>query len=522
MKYKHFLIFHLFIYLVFSNFIFANNFKKINKRPNRHYEDLLLIVGIQRELFFPRPIGEVKTNYGENSFIIYQIVNNEQEKTYKLVMKANGDGDSQTTDLWVYDDKGILMVVYHVSVSKENIRRILNQVRNELKEVEGLKIFIRDNAIVLDGEILLPSDIARIHQVISAYSSVFHIQYTMSPILFSVIAKKMEKEINNPNVKVEVINTRFVLKGVVNSEPEYEAVVAKAKLLLPQFYYIPHVKTPGQFSIKSGGGDLISATTDFSSLPLVSLIQIEKKDEPLKKLIKNTIHFVEIAKGFEKDFGFKWMPSLNTADTKMEFTYTNKPSEDNTAQGLFTTLTGIISNFIPKLNSVLTNNTGRVIQAVSITTMEEQDGIVSKMTKYPYLMEAGTGKAHQFADVGINIKVTPSVEGIEQKIKLGVEITVNQLVATQAVGPPTTTQNQISTWVLLNSKDTAAIAGAVQSINNQAYGNIKPLNDDVIINLSRSKNFSRNRTQFVVFITPEILDSAVEGSSDVMKRFGSN
>lgn len=512
-------IFLFIILSFFSQEVFARKFKKINKRPGRHYEDLLIIVGIQRELYFPRPIGEFKTNYGEGSFLVLSKDNNLQEKKYKLLVKANADGDGQTTDLWVYDDKGILMVVYHVSVSKENVKRILAQIKIELNGVEGLKMYIRDGEIVLDGEILLPSDIARIHQVISAYPNVFHIQYIMSPILFNVIAQKMEKEINNPNIKVEVINTRFVLKGVVHSEGEYEEVVSKAKLLLPQYYYTPRVKDAGG-AVRTGSGDLISATSDFSNLPLVSLIKIEKKEEEAKKDIKFTVHFVEIAKGFEKDFGFRWMPSLSTDDTKLNLSYSSGPNADTSANGLLTTLTGVLSNFIPKLNSTLSHNKGRVIQAVAITTMEEQTGSLSKTTSYPYTKESGTGPITDFANVGITLNIKePTLEGKEKDIRFNVNINVDQIVSFGGSGGvPTTANNSVDTWIVLKTGETAAIAGVVQRSTNNSYGNV-PGDDNVIINLSRSKTFNSNKSQFVVFITPEILESASKGGTEMMKKF---
>lgn len=516
----------LFFFLIFITFfneaLSSKTFKRINRRPYRHYEDLLLIVGISRELYFPRPISEkdIKTTYGDGGFLNFSVVNDLQLKKYKLVVKANGEGDGQATDLWVYDDKGVLMVVYHVTASKENIKRIFDQINIALKGVEGLKIAIRDNAIVLDGEILLPSDIARINQVISAYPPVFHVQYDLSPVLFNVIAEKMEKEINNPNIKVEVINKRFVLKGIVYSEGEYEEVVSRAKLLLPQYYYVSSVKDPGG-ALKSGGGTLSAASTDFAQLPLIPLLKMVEKEEEAKKDIKFTIHFVEIAKGFEKDFGFRWMPSLDPAGSQLNLTYnTGTNVNTDTPNGLGSTLTGIIQNFIPKLNSSINTQKGRVIQAIAVTTMDGQNATINKTTSYPYTKQTGTGPATEFANVGINVTIEkPTIEGKEQMIKIGVSIGVEQIVSFHRQGgAPVTAKNEITTWIMLKSEETAAIGGIVQNSTNSAYGN-DPGTDNVIINLSRSKNFRTNKTQFVVFITPEILDSASQGSEEIMKKF---
>ena len=85
----------------------------------------------------------------------------------RLVFRGATSRKFASTDLWVYDENDVLKIVYNVTVTDYNIKRILGFLKKELKNVEGLKMYIREDKIVLDGEILLPDDIARINQVIS-------------------------------------------------------------------------------------------------------------------------------------------------------------------------------------------------------------------------------------------------------------------------------------------------------------------------------------------------------------------
>jgi pilus assembly protein CpaC len=95
---------------------------------------------------------------------------------------------------------------------------------------------------------------------------------------------------------------------------------------------------------------------------------------------------------------------------------------------------------------------------------------------------------------------------------------VSQLVSMSANGLPITTSNNMSTYINLKSGDTAAIGGIVQ---NTGYKGFKEGSDEknVIIDLTRSKSFQRNKTQFVMFVTPEIVVSAAEASKKAKEAF---
>ena len=48
---------------------------------------------------------------------------------------------------------------------------------------------------------------------------------------------------------------------------------------------------------------------------------------------------------------------------------------------------------------------------------------------------------------------------------------------------------------------------------NEGEGNVP------LFSFLRSKNFTSSKTQFVVFVTPELIDSASEGTAEIKRKF---
>ena len=434
----------------------------------------------------------------------------------RLVFKGTATTRTASSDLWVYDENNVLKTVYNVTVTSYNLKRIYGFLKREFKNVEGLKMYIREDKIVLDGEILLPDDIARINQVITGFEPVFKVQYRLSPTLFKVVAEKMEKEIGLPDIHVEVINEKFVLKGMAEDDDQFNYITNKAMAYLPKYFYQPDVNLP------SAGGSLVEPNAD---TPIIyDFLKVKQAIEKPKKLIKIVVYFVEISKGFEDKFGFSWAPSITDSSSATATMSTQKTDSSGAAvQPFVATITGVINNFIPKLTNAVNTKRGRVIQTTAITVENESKGNISKKTSYPYLVVTQNNTDTKTFDIGLDMEITPKILGMvdsSQDIQLPVTISVSQLVSMLPNGMPVTTGNKISTIVNLKSGDTAAIGGIVQNIGYKGYSEgAQDAKLNPIIDLTRSKTFQIDKTQFVLFITPEIISSAVDGSKKAKESF---
>jgi len=502
------------------------NKKKLKKHKKVKYRDVNVVMGVRKEIYFDFPVSTTIPPFSTNKNVFDTKLEKKEQNPKlekdRIILTARNEG---VTDLWIYDDQDILKFVYNVTVTKQNLKRVLGFLKREFRNVEGLKMYIREQLIILDGEILLPEDIARIHQVISGFENVFKIQFKLSPTLYNIIAEKMEKEIGLPDVHVEVINQRFVIKGNVKSRDEFDYVSYKAALYLPKYFYVPSYGDP------TSAGDLVAPAEEFRDQPIINyFLTITVPDAPIDKVIKMVVYFIEIAKGFDNDFGFTWAPSVDTSNSHLNLSYSTSPSTSTTTgttassetQPFVGTITGIINNFIPKLKDVVDHKRGRVIQSAAVSVQDGKQSSIQKMTKYPYLITApNSAPTTSFANVGIGIGLTPTILGNKETsldINLGINISVSQVVSMSTIGVPVSSEDSISTFVNMKSDETAAIGGIVGNISSRSYGNSGG-DENVIINLSRSKSFKKDKSQFVIFITPTILKSTSEGSEDAKEKF---
>lgn len=493
--------------------------KKIKKKPTVKYVDINVVKGVRKEVYIDFPVGAI---WGPSDKSVFE-VNWDKKKENpslpkdRLVFKGTSSRKFASTDLWIYDENNVLRTVYNVTVTDYNLKRIFSFLKREFRNVEGLKMYIRDEKIVLDGEILLPDDIARMNQVISGFEPVFKIQYKLSPTLFKIVAEKMEKEIGIPDVHVDVVNEKFVLKGTLEDNDQLDYVVNKARAYLPKYFYNPFIDLK-----EGGGGSLWEPNAD--EVLNFDFLKVKQAIPKPEKLIKVVVYFVEITKGFEDNFGFAWAPAISTDTSNATMTWStqSKDSEGNVVEPFTATVTGVISNFIPKLKNAVDSKRGRVIQTSAITIENGATGTINKTTDYPYtVVTANTTDTKSFK-VGIQIEMTPKILGVadsSQDIGFNpIKVDVSQLVSMSANGLPVTTSNNIATALNLKSGDTAAIGGIIQNIGYKGYSEGSG-DANVIIDLTRSKSFQRNKTQFVIFLTPEIISSAAEASKKAKENF---
>jgi pilus assembly protein CpaC len=88
----------------------------------------------------------------------------------------------------------------------------------------------------------------------------------------------------------------------------------------------------------------------------------------------------------------------------------------------------------------------------------------------------------------------------------------------------------METTVYIKSGDSAAIGGIEETTVNSGFNKDKFGDGSFesgagaaptapLFNLKRTKNFSKSKGQFVVFITPQIVDDASQGSEDLKRNF---
>jgi len=383
------------------------------------------------------------------------------------------------------------------------LSKVVREVRALLSNIDGITVKIVNNKVVIDGTVLLPKDLNRILGVIQQYpkGTVSHL-VEINPFARTKIAQIIERDINNPDIEVRSVNGKFFLRGVVNSNDEKTTAQIIAESYLPP----PVINTAEE----SG-----SVKKRKDSNPIINLITIRSGGPPPPlKTIQLVVHYVELSKTYLRSSSFRFAPSLQD-NSQIQF----QSGNDSTLGGIVSTFTGIVSGLLPKLNYAKSHGFGRVLKSTSIVVEEGERGQITQGTRVPYVTRqgAGFGATTEFEDINISCGVTPSIPNPRSdQIKLDLEFQVKELIGMTAAGPQTS-NNNLSTKVSVRSGQSAAIGGLIGSNSSTAYN---PDNGtDAVINLNASKNFQKNRSQYVVFVTPIIKSSASSGSEKIKAKF---
>jgi pilus assembly protein CpaC len=456
---------------------------------------LTLTVGLEHEAPVDKlPEGyKVLGDYDKIAAQAYDLNNN----VLRITPQAVGVGT-----LTVHDKEGHLLYEFRIDIKKSSLDKVARELKSLIGDIEGIQIRIINNKVVVDGQILLPRDVSRIGNAVLQFGDQAVSLVSLSPLAQKKIAEIIEREINNPEVSVRAVNDRFILEGVVDSEDERERAKKIANIYLPATVLDPAEE---KFIKRRANKE-----------PIVDMLQVRPPPpRGPEKLIQLVIHYVELNKDYNRMFRFQWMPDLKDGSS-MSF------GGDSTKEpGVFSQVTGIISNLFPKLNWLKGHNFARILESSTLIVENNQKGEMKSVSNVPYPVVNATGQSGtQFQPVGINTAITPSIIAANSdSIRLDLGFAISQLIGITDSGPMTT-ENNMHTIITVRSGQSAAVGGLIRNSNYTDYNRLPPdASRNPIISLYASKGFQRKQTQFVVFVTPIIKSSASSGVEKIKRKF---
>lgn len=446
---------------------------------------------------------------GNDQLISYQLA--QQKREILIVGQKPG-----TTSMTVRDAAGDVKARYNITVTSSDQTRIVGQLKDLLKDIEGIEVGIKGDKVYVGGQIAVPSDIGRVSVVMQTFTDVlFFVE--LSPHTQLIIAKKMQEEIQRNNFKdvtVRVVNGQFWIEGVVDAGPptDLEANVKRVIQIVVSFL-------PDNIQSLAKRTDSVQSIKK-NPYEILLTINNKPKPDPIPKLFKITAQFVELTKTYDKVFGFGWSPTISNGSGQIQIGKTSSGGVTSTSNG---TLSATISNLIPKLNSAKSAGHARVIQSGVIVVKENIEGQLNKTTTIPYTLGSGDNLKSGSATAGLKLTVTPTMLQ-EEKINLKIGLSVSSNISSTSSTAPTTLDNSISTQIVVKSQESAVIGGVVTNKTTTDFDKDAPSQETVtngsyLFSFVKSKNYSTNRSQFVMFITPEVIESAATGVQEIERKF---
>lgn len=406
--------------------------------------------------------------------------------------------------LTIHDKRnGKIVAEFRIDVKKSKLDKVVREMRALLGDIEGINIKIVNNRVVVDGQILLPKDLARIYNVVQQFGEQASSLVTLSPLAQKKIAEFIARDINNPEIEVRAVNEKIILQGWANSEEEAKRAEIIAKTYLPDII-IEAAEEKGVIKKRKPANDGV-----------INLIQIkEAPAKPPAKMIQLVVHYVELNKDYSKAFKFQFTPELGD-NSQMTF-----QTGGDSPGGIISSITGTVSNLLPKLNWAKQHGHARVLESTSLIVEDGKKGEIKQITNQPYPVIGKDGtQGTAFAEVGIVTAITPWLLGEKSgSVRMEMAFKVSSLLGNTPSGAPITSSNEMTSSVTIRDRQSAAVGGLIRNSSSTGY-NRPSGQKNPIISLYASKDFIKQQSQFVVFVTPIVKTSASSGAEQIKKKF---
>lgn len=406
--------------------------------------------------------------------------------------------------LTIHDKRnGKIVAEFRIDVKKSKLDKVVREMRALLGDIEGINIKIVNNRVVVDGQILLPKDLARIYNVVQQFGEQASSLVTLSPLAQKKIAEFIARDINNPEIEVRAVNEKIILQGWANSDEEAKRAEIIAKTYLPDIV-IEAAEEKGVIKKRRPANDGV-----------INLIQIkEAPAKPPSKMIQLVVHYVELNKDYSKAFKFQFTPELGD-NSQMTF-----QTGGDSPGGVLSSITGTVSNLLPKLNWAKQHGHARVLESTSLIVEDGKKGEIKQVTNQPYPVIGKDGtQGTAFAEVGIVTAITPVLLGEKSgSVHMEMAFKVSSLLGNTPSGAPITSANEMTSTVTVRDRQSAAVGGLIRNSTSTGYN--RPAGQkNPIISLYASKDFIKQQSQFVVFVTPIVKTSASSGAEQIKKKF---
>lgn len=395
------------------------------------------------------------------------------------------------TALLVFDTAGKQRDNIQIVVTSTDFDQFVRDLKFLFRDIEGLQFRRVGRKVIVEGEVYLKADMDRIREVLKDNDFVVNL-VTLSQDTQRILARRIKDEIAISGVEVGTTKDKIILRGEVSSEED-----AKRAEKIAGIY------------------------VDNNNLVNVIGVNPRRAGARAARLIQISAYFVELNKSFLRNFSFSWTPIAST-----QFTYANVGGRNQ-----FNFL-AVVTEFLPKLNTAKSLGVARIIENPTVA-VKSGDSATIRSGGSIFIPVPGPNGSVSYAaepkNTGITLSVTPSADDREF-IDMRVNVEVAKLNSAVQGGIVQVANSSVQTTNYVRSGETVAIGGVLRSIFSdikdappQDTPSFQPTGTDAggggftstfgnIFQIFKSRSTTQDRSMFIVFITPEILNSARDAS----------
>ncbi len=165
-----------------------------------------------------------------------------------------------------------------------------------------------------------------------------------------------------------------------------------------------------------------------------------------------------------------------------------------------------------ELEALLTEGRGENISSPKVITVNQGEAIIESGTQIPYQEASASGATStSFIDAVLRLRVVPQITP-DDRILLELEVNQDQPGTQVAGGALTVDTNRVSTTVLVDNGETVVLGGIFTHILQDSQSRIPFFSDLPYVGfLFRNSNYSNDKSELLIFVTPKILTSPSAG-----------
>ncbi|MEQ8939047.1 MAG: hypothetical protein RLT30_10155, partial [Gammaproteobacteria bacterium] len=251
---------------------------------------------------------------------------------------------------------------------------------------------------------------------------------------------------------------------------------------------------------------------------------------PDNKMVLMNIKITEFSKSFTETLGISWGSSVAGPAAAFAFDAENnsvfRPSSDDTFSagdlpigsadsplGYF----GIAAELTSRINFAENTGDAVILAEPRLTARSGGEATFLAGGEFPIEISNINGTTIEFKEYGISLTVKPEIDR-NNNIRANVMTELSSLDFDVAIGGvPGLLSRKTEADVILKTGETLVMSGLIDQQAAESINGIKFLKDIPILGrLFRSESFRDDKTELVIFVTPEIIDANSQINRDML------
>lgn len=380
-----------------------------------------------------------------------------------LLVLGEQAGDTEL-QIWLKSGK---IIAHKFYVTDGNLGRLVTEIKHIIGNSKEFKVEQVGSNIVLKGTVPFHKGQA-LEKITSVYPNVINLATTKAS---DDLAKTLS---TMTDVSVSHAGANAIVSGRVSSEQK--AYLAKLQTVYPQ---------------------MVDATITTDTTPMVYM----------------NVKITEFSNKASESLGIGWGQALNGPEIRGN-TY-GKGGLFN-EKSLVDYTFGMAYELKSMINLAINSGDALLLASPTLSALSGENAKFLAGGEFPIAIPDGNGGTSiEYKEYGVILNITPTVDH-DKRITVTIETEVSSLDSSVSVGgAPGLKKRKTSTVVSLNQGETFAISGLINREMSKGVQRLPFLSKIPILgHLFQSNDFIENKSDMVIFITPQIVDA----QSEINKR----